>query len=133
MSRSARDGKHPNWGSASRGQGAIIQAQRLGKPKTGRNSLLHYFSAGAQPFHNMDKEKSLNTDSPDDEEKSFETDSQGNRADKEKSIEPENQGNEENMENEENVMENEANLHEAWRNNNALLQDPDDKSHQDEE
>jgi hypothetical protein len=81
----------------------------------------------------MDEEKSLNTDSPDDKEKSFERDNQGNRADKEKSIEPENQGNEENMENKENMMQNEANLHKAWRNDNALLHDPDDESHQDGE
>jgi hypothetical protein len=39
----------------------------------------------------MDEEKSLNTDSPGDEEKSItKTDNQGNRVDKEKSVEPDN-------------------------------------------
>jgi hypothetical protein len=103
------------------------------KPKTGRNSLKHYLSAGAQPVHDMDEEKSLNTDSPGNKEKSIRMENQGRKFDKEKSIETENQGTEENMENEENIMENEANLYQAWRNDNALLHDPDDKSHKDEE
>jgi hypothetical protein len=78
----------------------------------------------------MDEEKSLNTDSPGDEEKSIEIENQGNKVDEENSIELENQGNEEN---EENIMENKANLQEAWCSNNALLHDPDDDSYQDKE
>jgi hypothetical protein len=70
MSRAASGVKHPNWGGASRGLGTKTQAQRWGKPKTGRNSLKHYFSAGAEQVH-MDEEKSINADIPGDEEKSI--------------------------------------------------------------
>jgi hypothetical protein len=61
MSRAARSVKHPNRGGASRAQGTKTQTQRWGKPKTGRNSLKHYFSAGAEQVH-MDEEKSINAD-----------------------------------------------------------------------
>jgi hypothetical protein len=58
--------------------------------------LKHYFSAGAKrQVHNMEEEKSINTDSPGDEEKSIEIENQGNKVDEEKSSKTENQGIEE--------------------------------------
>jgi hypothetical protein len=57
--------QHPNWGGASRGQGANTQARRWGKPKIGKNNLQnHYF---ARPV-NMDEENTVETVDPGNEE-----------------------------------------------------------------
>jgi hypothetical protein len=108
-----KNDQHPNWGGASRGQGAKTQARRWGKPKIGQNNLQnHYFARLA-----MDKENTTEPVNPCDED-NMEQAEMVNPA----------VGDEENME--------EADMpppDHAWCGDHALLHDPDDESHQDEE
>ena len=113
MAPAARNKQHHNWGGASRGQGPKKQAQRWGKPKIGENNLQNHYLARQVE---MDEETTIETHNLGDED---------NNMEEAATVKP---GVDENLE--------EANLRlpdHAWRRDHALLHDPDDESHQDEE
>jgi hypothetical protein len=106
-----KNDQHPNWGGASRGQGSKTQARRWGKPKIGQNNLQnHYFARQVD----MDEINTIETVNPGDEEnmKEAETVKPGDAANMEEADMP---------------------PEHAWRRDHALLHNPDDESHQDEE